>query len=317
MKKISVLILSLIMIVSGLTVTAWAFDGEGDIAVVNIAKDSKLILDCEDEYYEIPMAEKLGYYELVLPYGTDLSKVKFGFDITKIYMELTEESAKVWNIKSEDVPKYESAIKGYFFERGKAVFCIGEDEYESYYMYDTIELEEGKTYTVSLEDHGWANAKDGYNYIGSCYYEIQEGAKFAFKVRINEENAKIIEGSNFEFKEGQSEGCVIRIDEDFDKFTGVECNGELLEKDVDYTVKSGSTIITLSDKYLNSLSEGTYTIKALFSNCESDAVTINVMAETVEPPITGDCNMAVLLVTLAASAMILAGTALKRKYETQ
>ena len=75
-----------------------------------------------------------------------------------------------------------------------------------------------------------------------------------------------ISGENQKFTKGEiTTDAVITVDGDFSKFTGVEVNGQPLSK-AHYTAKAGSTVITLSKSYLDTLSDGTYKITVLFAD---------------------------------------------------
>jgi len=69
--------------------------------------------------------------------------------------------------------------------------------------------------------------------------------------------------TNFGTYTGQSEGLRGIIDANISAFTGLEVNGELLHGS-NYTTNAGSTIITLHPSYLDTLDNGTYTVRALF-----------------------------------------------------
>lgn len=60
-----------------------------------------------------------------------------------------------------------------------------------------------------------------------------------------------------------------RIDASCDKFFQLLIDGEVIDK-VNYSIRSGSTIITLNESYLNSLQNGDYTLSAIFFDGQSD-----------------------------------------------
>jgi len=69
--------------------------------------------------------------------------------------------------------------------------------------------------------------------------------------------------TNFGTYTGQSEGLRGVIDANISAFEGLEVNGELLHGS-NYTTNAGSTIITLHPSYLDTLDNGTYTVRAVF-----------------------------------------------------
>jgi len=71
--------------------------------------------------------------------------------------------------------------------------------------------------------------------------------------------------ANFGTYTGQSEGLTGIIDANISAFTGLEVNGQTLHGS-NYTTNAGSTIITLHSNYLDTLANGTYTVRALFTH---------------------------------------------------
>lgn len=64
---------------------------------------------------------------------------------------------------------------------------------------------------------------------------------------------------------GSTSNIVFRVAKDVSLFTSLKVNGALLAS-ANYTVESGSTVITLKPEYLNTLVDGVYTLSALFSD---------------------------------------------------
>lgn len=76
---------------------------------------------------------------------------------------------------------------------------------------------------------------------------------------------KIIEGADGTYISNEDGSYTIRADGEFDKFVNVEVDGKVVDRS-HYTAKRGSTIITFTEEYLNSLSVGTHTIKMNFTD---------------------------------------------------
>ena len=75
---------------------------------------------------------------------------------------------------------------------------------------------------------------------------------------------EILEGEDPTFEQGSEEGVEIHLNGDFDLFKELKIDGVVVPKDK-YTVREGSTIITLAADYLNSLSKGTHTVSAVYT----------------------------------------------------
>ena len=127
---------------------------------------------------------------------------------------------------------------------------------------------------------------------------------------------QIIDGANSSWTHDSDGNITIRGNGDFSKFTGVKVDGNLIDKS-NYTVKEGSTIITLKASYLNTLSAGTHTVEILWTD-GSASTTFTIKANTSDNkpssgtdkkddvPKTGDNTPIVWLFILS----ILSGTGL-------
>lgn len=81
----------------------------------------------------------------------------------------------------------------------------------------------------------------------------------------------ITEGADSEWTQGSDKTITFRADGDFAKFTGVKVNGTLLDAKY-YTAVSGSTVVTLTEEYLDTLEAGTYELTVVFTDgeCSTD-----------------------------------------------
>ncbi len=95
-------------------------------------------------------------------------------------------------------------------------------------------------------------------------------------------------------------------DRSFEDFTGVEADGIVFEKDRDYTVTKGSTVVTFAPEALEKLEKGTYTLTFNFVGGNA-SVPLEIIEETHEPiPQTGDVNIALVLVFVLTGAAAIA-----------
>lgn len=119
---------------------------------------------------------------------------------------------------------------------------------------------------------------------------------------------------NGKWTKGLSEGVVITIklseadDTCFDHFVGVKLDGRSLVKDADYTVRKGSTIITLLPATLEKLSAGEHTVTVLFDNGEANTtLTVDeAKEESTTSPETGDGSnngLWIMLIILSLSCL--------------
>lgn len=314
MKKISVLIMSLMLFLSGFVMMVYAEDIPEGVVRADVKDDSVLrFVNYENNLeFQVPVSESLGFYEVVLPYGTDLSAGGFSISFDKVNFSFDEETKKVYGIKDEWINGYNIALRDVCIVSDVMISENG-GEYENYRWWYTFK--DGSTYTMYIESVNCSlPEKENYTPDSTRYLGINKGKKFAFKIRIAGENEKtgedaaVLEGKSFKITEGSAENCVIKIDEPYENFEGVICNGKKLVKDTDYTIAEGSTVVTLGSEYVKSLKAGEYTIRAVFTDCYSEPVTISVMA-LEEPPKAGDDYMpvlwAMLFVTVSGTALII------------
>ena len=76
---------------------------------------------------------------------------------------------------------------------------------------------------------------------------------------------QVTAGANSTWKPGQA-GLAFTINGDLDKFVSLAVDGAQLVRGKDYTAASGSTILTLSSDYLATLSAGTHTLVATYTD---------------------------------------------------
>ena len=127
-----------------------------------------------------------------------------------------------------------------------------------------------------------------FDYYTRCTYE------FAFqyvKEEVKPKEYKFIEGANQKYIIDKSKNATFRIDAEYNVFENdgkVYVDNTLVDNS-NYTSKSGSTIITLKDAYLKTLSVGKHTLKVTFTD-GGEAATKFVIAKKVEENENKDNN---------------------------
>ena len=108
-----------------------------------------------------------------------------------------------------------------------------------------------------------------YDYYTRCTYD------FTFQY-VKEEGSpkeyKFTEGANQTYTIDESKNATFRIDADYSLFTNKVYVDNKLVDSTNYDSKSGSTVITLKDEYLKTLSVGKHTLKVAFSD-NGEAIT--------------------------------------------
>ena len=126
---------------------------------------------------------------------------------------------------------------------------------------------------------------------------------------------EIIKGKDAKFIKGTSGSLEFVSNADFDKFIRVEIDSKVLDEK-DYTVKSGSTVITVSADYLNKLDSGSHTLSIVSENGTAETqFTIEEKAVTSAPETKTNGSepqtnkIPVWLVVIAIILIVLAGGA--------
>ncbi len=134
---------------------------------------------------------------------------------------------------------------------------------------------------------------------------------------ISKLSPEIIKGKGQSITAGDKKELTFRSNAAFSDFIRVQFDGKTLDEKY-YTVKEGSTIVTLKADYVASLSAGEHTI-GIVSESGTATTTFIVNAKAVvdndtKSPQTGDnSRMALWIALLAASVFGLAGTAVYSK----
>lgn len=94
-------------------------------------------------------------------------------------------------------------------------------------------------------------------------------ASFAYKIDMSGQSTdisyQIMSGADGSWTPGNSDGLTIRGNGEFSKFTGVKVDGRVIDQSC-YTAKEGSTIVTFSASYLNTLASGTHSVEILWTD---------------------------------------------------
>lgn len=124
--------------------------------------------------------------------------------------------------------------------------------------------------------------------INETRYDYYTRCNYDFVFRYDNEY-KVLEGVNQTLRINKIKDLIIKIEASFDLFKTngkVYINDELLDEN-NYTAKEGSTIITLKEDYLKTLSKGTYTLKVTFDD-DRYAITNFFIKEKIKNPETSD-----------------------------
>ncbi len=101
---------------------------------------------------------------------------------------------------------------------------------------------------------------------------------------------EILDGANTSWEQNSDGSLSIRGSGEFSKFVGVKVDGNLVDVR-NYTVKEGSTIVTLKADYLNTLSVGNYTFEIIWTDgTASTRFTVSKSDSGSDKPTDNDGN---------------------------
>ena len=127
---------------------------------------------------------------------------------------------------------------------------------------------------------------------------------------------EITDGANSKWTVNSDGSIAFTGNGDYAKFVGVKVDGAFIDE-ANYTVKAGSTIITLKNSYLNTLSVGTHTFEIVWTDGSASTI-FTVEAVVVDDsviPDTGDnIPIGLCLIFLIGSGLTAVGFWKKKKY---
>jgi hypothetical protein len=87
------------------------------------------------------------------------------------------------------------------------------------------------------------------------------------------------------FNKDSRDNLVITIQRDFSLFSSVRVNNVTLERNFEYTVRSGSTIVTLNASYLETLPVGRHLLEVRFADGSNVRTEFRIAEATIPPPV--------------------------------
>ena len=177
------------------------------------------------------------------------------------------------------------------------------------------------TYTATVEFNGqtYTDTKDVAD-IPATGHSYDNGKCTVCGAIASDFKVIITAGANGSWQKGTKDGLTFTSNAAYKYFQKVQVDGKDLDAS-NYTVKEGSTIVTLKTSYLETLSVGKHTL-AIVSETGTATTKFTIKAAAVtddtQSPQTGDSsNIALWIAVLLAAGTALTGTAVysrKRKY---
>ena len=177
------------------------------------------------------------------------------------------------------------------------------------------------TYTATVEFNGntYTDTKEVAD-IPATGHSYDNGKCTVCGAIASDFKAVIIEGANGSWQKGTKDGLSFTSNAAFAHFLKVQVDGKDLDVS-NYTVKEGSTIVTLKAEYLETLSVGKHTLAIVSETGTAETeFTIKAAAvadDTAVPQTGAGSNVALWIAVMLAAGTALTGTVLysrKRKY---
>ena len=194
---------------------------------------------------------------------------------------------------------------------GKEPTCedIGYEAYWKCEFCDKYFSDENATTEITLDD----------TVIKAAGHDYKDGKCTVCEAIDPDFKAVIIEGANGEWQKGTEDGLSFTSNAAFAHYLKVQVDSKDLDAS-NYTVKEGSTIVTLKASYLETLSVGKHTL-AIVSETGTATTEFTIKAAAVvnddtESPQTGDSSnmmMWVALLTASGAALLVLGVYTKKR----
>ena len=197
--------------------------------------------------------ENAAKYKIVYEYWEELEKQSDGHVVP----------VRFWYSDAAENAKLADDKKITAFEEGKSyMYSIKLEAVDGNSFAD---VDEGLTMTLNGEtvDASKITVSEGHNSVYTMGLRT-------ITIKGTKNTYKFLEGENGSWTQGGNGTLRFRVNGDISKFTGVKVDGTTLSTD-QYTVKSGSTIITLKSGYLKGLSVGTHKITVIYTDGECSA----------------------------------------------
>ena len=176
---------------------------------------------------------------------------------------------------------------------------------------------------TSLKDNGKILLNEAKNYYTVTFDSNGGSAVKAQSIEAGQKATKpaaptdyeILNGANSKWTQDSDGNISFRGSGEFSKFVGVKVDGKTVDEKY-YTVKEGSTIVTLKPEYLNTLTAGKHTLEIVWTDGTADT-TFTVDAKPAntdtKSPQTGDSSIAIWITLLFVSAAGVLSTAVLGK----
>ena len=127
----------------------------------------------------------------------------------------------------------------------------------------------------------------------------------------------ILDGANSKWTQASDGNISVRGSGELSKFVGVKVDGKSVDEKY-YTVKEGSTIVTLTSAYLNTLTAGKHTLEMVWTDGTADTIfTVDEKPANTDTklPQTGDSSSMALWIALlfVSAAGVLSAAVLGEK----
>lgn len=133
-----------------------------------------------------------------------------------------------------------------------------------------------------VKEGTWTMDEEGHSRTCACGATVDEGAH----VYTNEPDSTcnmcaykrfyvVTSGANSSYDKASGKGLTIKVDGEYALFEELKIDGKLVDEK-NYTVSEGSTVITFTAAYLNTLADGSHDIEVLYTDGKSAKTSIKL-----------------------------------------
>lgn len=289
MKKTIVFLLTIFLMFGIFTASVSA--AKPQLPVFTLTDDSVLMLELwlDDPWspnarsitYDVPASDKLGYTELVLPYGIENGDIK-DVDVKADYINfnISPDMLEAYGLDKTKLEDYYKDLRDTYYAH-PYVAVEGEDTYNSYLPITSEKPLIGTGFTMVYGKYRYEWETDyieSRNGQGKVSVLIQQETKFAFRIVTADKPGERLKDVNI--KKSSTDILSLPIATSPEHVKEIKLDNKVLNKE-QYLLAMYGRYLQIDPNLINNLSVGDHSLTVLFKDNTSKTITLSVKEESV------------------------------------